>query len=340
LSKSLHVDSSIFVLPDEKSKFTDFFTRNIEEKNIREFKNYYYQYDPFKLIPGPFSKKSIVKLDEVANYPAFLHTEYYYDFLRPQHIYYKIVAYLVSRGKSRGYIALFRPEGSENFSKEEINMISTLSPYMAHALDHIELYQKNKLMTTIVEIIEKKWDAGLFILDDSMKVVYVNPKAKELCKNMCPDALSKNVDSYIPPIVLEDCLVLHEESKKFSALPVIPKYRVIGSHGSQKFSLYSQVIEKEMSPENSRLFMVSMEEVSELASFKQDSLKKMHHLTRREIEIVSHIFNGLRNAEIAQRLSVSEITVKKHIQNIFEKVSVKNRTALIHKILTKDSCTT
>lgn len=280
-------------------------------------------------------------LEELVDYPSFLRTEYYNDFLRPQKIYYKIITYLGSRGKPRGLIALFRPEGSKNFSKEEITMISTISPYIAQVLDHIELYQKKKLMDNIFEIIEKNWSTGLLILDDSMKLIYMNQKAKEFCKNITGYTSDRKIDGSVPPLLLlEDCFALKEESKTFSDdLPMIPKYRVIKSHSSQKFSVYSQIIEKEMSSENYRLFMVSIEEVAELESFNQNSLKEMYHLTRREIDIVSHIFKGLRNAEIAQNLFVSEITVKKHIQNIFEKVSVKNRTALIHKILTKDSNT-
>ena len=45
------------------------------------------------------------------------------------------------------------------------------------------------------------------------------------------------------------------------------------------------------------------------------------------------IFNGLKNLEIAEKLFVSEITVKKHVQNIYAKVGVKNRTSLMNKIM-------
>jgi len=39
----------------------------------------------------------------------------------------------------------------------------------------------------------------------------------------------------------------------------------------------------------------------------------------------------LKNAEIGDRLFISEFTLKKHIQNIFEKMDVNNRTGLIRK---------
>ena len=54
-------------------------------------------------------------------------------------------------------------------------------------------------------------------------------------------------------------------------------------------------------------------------------------LTRRELEILSQLSNGLSNFEISKNLNISENTVKKHISNIFIKINVKDRTqALIY----------
>jgi DNA-binding NarL/FixJ family response regulator len=51
-------------------------------------------------------------------------------------------------------------------------------------------------------------------------------------------------------------------------------------------------------------------------------------LTPREREIVRHVALGLRNAEVAERLSISEVTVKTHLNNIFQKLGMRGRTAL------------
>lgn len=50
-------------------------------------------------------------------------------------------------------------------------------------------------------------------------------------------------------------------------------------------------------------------------------------LTRREHEILAWVAQGTRNAEIAQRLSISEKTVKTHLTRIFAKLDVKSRVA-------------
>ncbi len=62
-----------------------------------------------------------------------------------------------------------------------------------------------------------------------------------------------------------------------------------------------------------------------------------NHLTKRETEILILIAKGLLNKEIADKLNITERTVKNHISNIFKKINVYDRTqaavyAIKHKI--------
>jgi len=52
-------------------------------------------------------------------------------------------------------------------------------------------------------------------------------------------------------------------------------------------------------------------------------------ITPREISIVKMVAQGLKNKEIASRLFISEGTVKVHLHNIFVKLPVKSRLALL-----------
>jgi DNA-binding NarL/FixJ family response regulator len=51
-------------------------------------------------------------------------------------------------------------------------------------------------------------------------------------------------------------------------------------------------------------------------------------LAKREREIVSHICQGYRNKEIAQKLKISEQTVKSHCTRIYRKLGVSDRLQL------------
>ena len=61
-------------------------------------------------------------------------------------------------------------------------------------------------------------------------------------------------------------------------------------------------------------------------------IQKSYHLTPKEIEIISFIYKGLTNRQIASCLAISESTVKHHVWNIFNKTGVDNRTQLIFTV--------
>lgn len=52
-------------------------------------------------------------------------------------------------------------------------------------------------------------------------------------------------------------------------------------------------------------------------------------ITRRELEILGLIAGGLSNREIAEKLFVSENTVKTHSSRLFDKLSAKRRTQAV-----------
>ena len=54
--------------------------------------------------------------------------------------------------------------------------------------------------------------------------------------------------------------------------------------------------------------------------------EKIESLTKRELEVLIQVANGMFNKEIAIILSISERTVKNHISNIFKKIEVNDRT--------------
>lgn len=56
-------------------------------------------------------------------------------------------------------------------------------------------------------------------------------------------------------------------------------------------------------------------------------------LTSREIEVVRLISRGRTNKEIAKALSISALTVKSHVQNIFKKCGLRRRGELPGQIL-------
>jgi DNA-binding NarL/FixJ family response regulator len=61
---------------------------------------------------------------------------------------------------------------------------------------------------------------------------------------------------------------------------------------------------------------------------REDAKKIVEVLSRRETEIVKMVAAGLRNKEIANKLSIGEGTVKTHLHTIYEKLGVHGRVEL------------
>jgi signal transduction histidine kinase/DNA-binding NarL/FixJ family response regulator len=57
-----------------------------------------------------------------------------------------------------------------------------------------------------------------------------------------------------------------------------------------------------------------------------------HSLTTREKEIILHLKQGMEYETIANQLHISKHTVNRHVQNIYEKVGVNSKAALIDKL--------
>ena len=72
-------------------------------------------------------------------------------------------------------------------------------------------------------------------------------------------------------------------------------------------------------------------------------LKKCHSkegvpaLTNRERQIIRLVSEGLSNKEIARRLKITNGTIKVHLHNIFQKLDVSKRTALVAVDLSQET---
>ncbi|MBQ4078739.1 response regulator transcription factor [bacterium] len=77
------------------------------------------------------------------------------------------------------------------------------------------------------------------------------------------------------------------------------------------------------------LYRILAEANSELA----DSIVSNIVMTSREIQVLKYLAAGLNNHQISKKMNVSVHTIKAHIHNIFDKLSVQGRTQAVVKAL-------
>ncbi len=100
----------------------------------------------------------------------------------------------------------------------------------------------------------------------------------------------------------DDIKFLKTIRKVYRGLKVLPPH-LTGS-------LFSQIVEQEK------------------VSTKSQLLTKLVQMTKREQEVSKLISDGLTNKEIAVKLQVSTLTIKSHIHNMLEKLSLNTRVQI------------
>ena len=131
------------------------------------------------------------------------------------------------------------------------------------------------------------------------------------------------------------CLIcsLHDDDEHiFEALKAGADGYILKNAGAHKMieSIYELIRGgSPMSPFIARKVMQSFRET------RTTNHQVVESLSSREIEILQLISTGLLYKEVADKLHISAETVKKHIQNMYKKLQVQNKTEAVLKYLNR-----
>ena len=332
--KGFYNNGAIFFLPDNAAMFSDIMIHNLDEAFNGYFKSYYNKFDPLHLMRPSADESSVAHARaRRISYRSMLSTEYYNDFLRPQRIHYKLVVPLTAMEGIQGRVVLTRSTRSPNFTRQEVEMAQIISPYLAHALSLNDLRRKLSLNTNLLNHIENNLSTGILLFDEDMQLVHMNQMAAQLCRKANGAARGCREDQRVPPRLMAAFRKLILQKNGSSEAEFAPARKTLTATGSMNLSVDVKVIQNSPMPGCKNHYMVNISEIQAGLSIPHDAIRRSYGLTQRELDVMGQIFKGLKNAEIAEALYISEITVKKHIQKIYAKVGVKNRTSMMNKIM-------
>ncbi len=336
LFHTISAEGAVFFLPDGSGSYTYVMLKNLDKQYSEYYRTYFHQMDPLQLTRRTSNRwKGSMPLEKTVDYDTIRSSEYYEDFLKPQRIHYKLIVNLVAEKELHGRIVLTRPRKLEAFTRQEMEIAKNVSPFLAHALAHHDLRREVTRKGNLLKYVEENSSVGMVLLNEDLHVIHKNPKADEFFHALRSSTVANWDEDPMFRQLLEDCREMKAELQKSPAGgTTVPRQRILKGPNRRRFSIRSKVLEHEAGWEGTRLFMVFMEELSPFGDVNIRYLMDVFHLSKRETDVISLLFSGLKNVEIAKKLFVSEITVKKHLQNIYGKVGVNSRTALINHILT------
>ena len=132
------------------------------------------------------------------------------------------------------------------------------------------------------------------------------------------------------------CTIYEDDERLFSALAAGASGYILKR--SSTSSLVEAIHELKgggapMSPLIARRVVESFRATTEKPG--QFSISRDFNLSKREIQILELLASGCRNKEIAERLYISNHTVRSHIYHIYEKLHVKSRVEALNKVAGK-----
>ena len=110
------------------------------------------------------------------------------------------------------------------------------------------------------------------------------------------------------------------------ALKIQPPAVLIAAIHSLCPPRHSEVISKPVASDTTKM---KIQNILKSDISNVESIRKIGRLTSREREIIRLVGLGLKNKEIATRLSISDITVRHHLTSIFRKLEVPDRQNLL-----------
>ena len=305
--------------------------KGCDEKHCDDFLSHYYKVDPFGKLCSMAKARPrgsiICVTDQLVSYNDFLKSEIYNDFFRPQNVLFKLCIYL-RFGTSLGVVGLLRNRNRQPFSDNDRAKAQLVAPYLTAALEKaFALEQKELVIQSIEQEITHK---GIMILNQELVPVHINNAAHKIISLLGSDEKDKSP-------LCQFLYQLHKELKKRRNYLSLDNTKDFTTD-QRLFDLvsmdkaYNISVRMRLMPtlQRDEFIFVTME-TEELEIHRDDS-PKQPKLSKREMEVASAVCEGLTNAQIAQKLFISEFTVITHLRVIYEKLKVNNRTSLARLI--------
>jgi DNA-binding CsgD family transcriptional regulator len=175
---------------------------------------------------------------------------------------------------------------------------------------------------------------GVILFNTTGQLLFMNSQAQDFIRRLQPLSLRENGTCLIPTdvhMVLRDLIGRLMECQHPKDCENIQVER-LSFASEQRFLIRGICVPDEPLARNSRLLII-MEQLHQRLECPDANIQQRYHLTEREQMVIIYLMLGFTNKEIANRLNLSEYTVKEHLKRIMQKTKTTTRTGLLARMI-------
>jgi DNA-binding CsgD family transcriptional regulator len=223
-----------------------------------------------------------------------------------------------------GGIVLIRERGDPDFDTRELGLLRRIVPHLGAGLRAAALLSQAPLA-------EQNGDEGpgVLVLDHRWRVVEHTQAARRYLEDLGDLGPDWQENGSLPVAVwmVMGALQRALQPKTDRDASMVPSLSVKARSG-RWLTLQGALTEAESGDPSQKLVLIEPAGPRQIAWLKTAA----YGLTPREREIVDLVLRGASRKQIAATLYISEYTVQDHLSNIFDKVGVRGREALIKRL--------
>jgi DNA-binding CsgD family transcriptional regulator len=175
---------------------------------------------------------------------------------------------------------------------------------------------------------------GVVLFNSSGQLLFMNDEAQTYIQQLQPLAAKENGTCLIPQdihAVIRELVTRLMQCDHPKDCETIQVERI--SFGmEQRLLLRGLCVPDEPLVRNSRLLII-IERLNQKLECPDVNIQQRYHLTEREQMVIIYLMLGFTNKEIANRLNLSEYTVKEHLKRIMQKTKTTTRTGLLARMI-------
>jgi DNA-binding CsgD family transcriptional regulator len=222
-----------------------------------------------------------------------------------------------------GGLTLIRERGGPDFDAREVTLLHRIIPHLSSGLQAAVLAKQASAEP------EGESAPGVLILDDQGRVVQHTQAAERWLRDLADFGDGWLEGEGLPTPVWMVVGALRKALKPESNRDAngVPSVRVQTRSG-RWLTFHGARTDSKDSRKGETIVIIETSRPQELAWLRASA----YGLSERERAVVDLVVQGASTREISQALYISEYTVQEHLSNVFDKVGVRGRRALIKRL--------